>query len=160
MEVIGLGASLGVDVHVARDTLIEVEGMASGAFLLEPTFLTSASFGVRQFLSGSFYLRGGLRIRELVRPSLFKVADDDLDAFEVVRDLGPDLSIGNRWQWGNFTLGADWLGAYVPATHTAAKEKFVRKSTKEVVASTEIAAGEVRSPIEIRLLHVQAGVTF
>jgi len=151
--------SLGAGVHVARDTLVEVEGMAGGAFLLRPTILMSASLGVRQFVSDSFYLRGGLRFRELARPSSSK-AGDDLDALEEVRDLGPDLSLGNRWQWGGFTLGADWLGAYVPITQTAAKEKTTRRSTNEVVESRKLANGAVSSPIEIRLLHVQAGVTF
>lgn len=73
---------------------------------------------------------------------------------------GPDVSIGNRWDVGVFTIGADWLGVYVPLTQTSAQKDIVRDLTGEVVQTIEVPTGSFRSPLEIRLMYIQVGLSF
>jgi len=160
LEVIGVGLGAGVGVHVARDTLIEVDGMASAALTPSPTALASTSLGVRQFVTGSLYLRGAARYRYFARISESQPSAPNLGAVDVVSDIGPDVSLGNRWDIGVVTLGADWLGVYVPVTQITARQETVDDSTGEVVSSRELSRGDLSSPLEIRLFYVQLGLTF
>lgn len=80
---------------------------------------TAFALRVKHFFSNSFYAIGGVAYRDTdasyhVRP-IFPLS---LQSVEVAtlkeRDLGITASIGNAWQWENFTLGCDWVGFHMP----------------------------------------------
>lgn len=62
--------------------------------------------GYKNFNSNSFYYRPSVFFREM------KIEDTE-DTSYVFRDLGVGYAIGNQWQWKNFTLGCDWVGANI-----------------------------------------------
>lgn len=165
---LGAGVSVGVGVHVARRTLVELDAQLAGAFGQASVSSASTSLGVRQFFGETFYLRGGVRYQRLVESDntvyIAAQPEGDHDAPQglrwrmIVSDVGPDLSFGNRWRWGSFTLGVDWLGAYVPVVTTAARSEEVSESTGKVVSRASVRT--LASRLDLRLLHLQLGATF
>lgn len=78
----------------------------------------------REFVGNSFYLEAGLathqkHVRTLDYTYDFR-ANGSLGVayYEEQKytrsDFGVLFGIGNQWQWENFTLGCEWVGAYVP----------------------------------------------
>lgn len=63
----------------------------------------------KEFNGNSFYYRPSIFFREMS-------IQDTEDADYVFRDLGVGYAIGNQWQWENFTLGCDWIGANIRAS--------------------------------------------
>ena len=57
------------------------------------------------FVGNSFYSRAGLHYRAVKRQN-----ESLRTAEENYRDIHLRVSIGNQWQWSNFTLGVDWIG--------------------------------------------------
>lgn len=165
---LGAGVSIGVGVHVERRTLVELDAQLAGAFGQVSVATTSMSVGVRQFFSDTFYLRGGVRYQRLVesddivyiaaQPEGDHGVPDSIRQRLIVSDVGPDVSFGNHWQWGSFTLGVDWLGAYVPVITTAARSEEVSESTGKVASRTPVST--LSSRLDLRLLHLQLGATF
>ncbi len=73
----------------------------------------------KRFLGNSFYLRAGPGYREIelqydnwLSSPYFK--SNGFKDVGVSRSLVADVAIGNQWQWENFTLGCDWVGAMIP----------------------------------------------
>lgn len=107
------GATVGL--HLTQDTILYADythGLERLLwFELEST---SASIGVKNFVSNSFYYRLGLGARKFEMRTL---DFDFADLFTVEeQELGyatsafADFVIGNQWQWDYFTLGCDWIG--------------------------------------------------
>lgn len=61
----------------------------------------------KKFSGNSFYTRFTLFYRDM---NIDKDEDSDDDTDYVFRDIGGGFSIGNQWQWENFTIGCDWIG--------------------------------------------------
>lgn len=71
---------------------------------------TALLAGMKLFSGNSFYVRPEAYYRdfqETVSPELFSSETRQ----RKVQDIGISISIGNEWQWENFTLGCDWIGA-------------------------------------------------
>lgn len=67
----------------------------------------SLNVSLKYFLANSFYIKPGLfyvDYRYVTKGYFF--GDADIKR----KDLGMSFSIGNQWQWQNFTLGCDWFG--------------------------------------------------
>ena len=68
----------------------------------------------KRFLTNTLYLKGGgyYRNQKIVSStaSIGGVLIESESDFGEVNDLGASLSVGNQWQWKNFTIGADWIG--------------------------------------------------
>lgn len=162
LEVVGAGSSLGVGVHVARDTLVELDLMGSASFLREPMAWASTSVGVRHFVGDSFYLRGGVRYGLFTQTEETGPSTGPTHRTErVVHEIGPDVGLGHRAQWGPITFGVDWLGVHVPVVKIEAKDEQVRNQRNAIVSkSSSTPVSVTTSRIQIRLLHLQVGVTF
>ena len=66
--------------------------------------------GMKLFSGNSFYVRPEVYYRDLqetVRPELFSSETRKRN----VQDIGISINIGNEWQWENFTIACDWIGA-------------------------------------------------
>ena len=71
------------------------------------------------FWGNSFYTSTGLGVRASrteVQAADSESAPRDRHQFYRMQqtDVGPRLSVGNRWQWDVLSLGCDWAGIYVP----------------------------------------------
>jgi hypothetical protein len=68
---------------------------------------------LKHFTSNSFYVKPALyhRTQEIIDSYTYSFANgwesDDRTKFT---DIGVSFTIGNQWQWENFTLGCDWIG--------------------------------------------------
>jgi hypothetical protein len=66
----------------------------------------------KAFAKNSLYLKSSLYHRIQERVDKNSSAQRDQREFNKLsyEDMGLLFSIGNQWQWKNFTLGADWIG--------------------------------------------------
>ncbi|MBQ49266.1 MAG: hypothetical protein CMP10_17950 [Zetaproteobacteria bacterium] len=80
--------------------------------------------GYKWFPGNSMYLHGGLGQRSLK-------LDIDLGSAEL-SSLGLDIRLGNRWQWGGFTLGIDWLGYFLPISSSASTSAAIPDNNKDL----------------------------
>jgi hypothetical protein len=67
----------------------------------------------KSMLQNSFYIKTSLyhRVQERVKES-DSISTSENEEFQKVRyeDTGLLFTLGNQWQWENFTLGCDWIG--------------------------------------------------
>jgi len=108
------GNGLAFGKFLSSDLILFIEGVNGGMNL----FLDDGrgkvwSIGghAKYFVGNSFYWRGGIdsvstSYRCSNRATWFSFCGDDFDAQSAVISI----SIGNQWQWENFTLGTDWIG--------------------------------------------------
>ncbi len=80
------------------------------------TKITYNSLGIhyKYFSSNSFYVRGGL---DFMKGHLNNNYVSNYGSSSYSFDahvLSVMFNIGNQWQWDNFTLGCDWVGATSP----------------------------------------------
>lgn len=69
-----------------------------------PETLRAISIGNRHFFGNSFNLLSSIYWKQ---HSKFDRANGHTYLF---KDYGAGISIGNEWQWKNFTMGCDWFG--------------------------------------------------
>lgn len=72
----------------------------------------------KKFVNNSFYFLSGVSYREVK----FNFSENFSSFFDYTSDfegkaIALDISIGNQWQWKNFTLGCDWIGGSLPITN-------------------------------------------
>lgn len=113
-----------------------------------------------KFISNSFYLSGGPGYR-LVAYN-FEVGADYYgrapDGFQKskYRDLGADLAVGSRWQWGYLTFGCEWVGLYMPVltlSHTLEDHPDAREERRQIKEDGIDLAN-------VRFLTLQVGLAF
>ena len=83
-----------------------------------PVLNVRTSISFEKFLGNSFFVNGGFGRRTL-RYAGLRFSDVFLDKNDfgfTYTDMGVNAGLGNRWQWENFTIGAQWIGVYVPVT--------------------------------------------
>ena len=98
----------------------------------------------QHFPGNSFFIRPGIEYvrfdRRLVT-SYSRISNLEASAFSLVRASGYDLSgesiyakfsIGNQWQWENFTLGCDWIGASIPLSHKITQARTFDKNLNNI----------------------------
>lgn len=69
-----------------------------------PESTRAISFGDRYFIGNSFNVLGSIYWKQ---HSKF---DRSTNRTYFFKDFGAGVSIGNEWQWENFTMGCDWFG--------------------------------------------------
>lgn len=79
---------------------------------------SSLAVSYKKFVSNSFYFLSGLSYREVK----FNFSENFGSILDYASDfegsaIALDISIGNQWQWENFTLGCDWIGGSLPITN-------------------------------------------
>ena len=91
--------------------------------------LDSKSIGAhwKHFTGNSFYLNTGVDFRsmEYKYVSTFSSTDSKFDGKSFVLSF----SIGNQWQWDNFTLGCDWVGIVVPVSSSISGDSITTGSS-------------------------------
>jgi hypothetical protein len=150
----GLLLSLGgcVGAYVTPDVAIELVGRL-GVDPLVAYSTQSVGPGVRWFPGNSLHLDGGVRYRHFQQiGALGWGISDELRDLEA-DDVGPELAVGNRWQWGWFTLGVEWIGLYQPLLALDAHATFRGGRT-----SADPGLGHL--PRELRLATLTTGVSF
>ncbi len=74
-------------------------------------------FSYKKFASNSFYYKTGLDYRKMnyhyISRDISTSIIDRENKFQA-ESIVASFSIGNQWQWENFTLGCDWVGYSMP----------------------------------------------
>jgi len=155
---IGMGAQLGV--YASPSTLIEADVLSGVAVFPDAPQSNSFSLGIRQFVSPSFNVRAALRYRKLRTEKWFWDFDETYDEYLEQWDVGFDIALGNRWQIGSFTIGADWFGIYSPLVTLDAEAVVENQHTGAEVQREDIDKDEVDQHYDIRLAFLQLGGSF
>jgi hypothetical protein len=111
----------------------------------------------KRFASNSFYYTLGLSRREAGYRETEEPSGVTAYKFNGYA-LGGEVSIGNQWQWKNFTLGCDWIGFNFPLGYTIESEESSGnswdvadlESRKKAFLDTTLALG----------LHFYVGASF
>lgn len=103
--------------------------------------------GAKNYTGNSFFVRPEVyyrKFKEEVRPELFSNRTET----RVYSDIGVSLSIGNEWQWENFTAGFDWIGI---AGRVAKLEDNNKRSWLDTEADEQF---------EVNVLNFRLGYSF
>ena len=147
----GCGAGLQVGFYVSSNTLIEADLLVAAAILPDLPVSKSTSVGVRQFITGSLYLKGALRYRDLHFLNPILPYDSDFIDRPAQQDMGLEPAIGNRWQWDRFTLGLEWVSVYYPVVLAKAERVYTTDGHRKLDTSTMA---------DVRYIHLQLGASF
>jgi hypothetical protein len=78
---------------------------------------SSIGLSYKNFISNSFYFKVGVDYRKMnyhyTSRDIFNSVIERENIFKS-ESIVSGLSIGNQWQWQNFTLGCDWVGYSLP----------------------------------------------
>ena len=130
----GVGAQVGY--FLSPKLMLEADYLhASFSFLGYQSNVNVATVRTKLFVGNSFYVQGGLGIRNLesVDDSLSLFGTDSYNSTFTSSYLVGEIGIGNRWQFSAFTIGCDWVGYLVPVAKLSSSEKFsgtVSETTK------------------------------
>ena len=117
--------------HVSPDQVIQIEltsgvdkwtGIGSGNRSEGKT----AGVYYKQFSGNSFYFKTGLDYTTYERYYNYGWTNNvPTDGYSYKGSkVSASISIGNQWQWENFTLGCDWVGLSAPLTSESHDEKY------------------------------------
>ena len=71
----------------------------------------AVKLGVKKFTGNSFYYKAGIYYLGQNTKHYEKKNNGERVGVESYFDeVGASVSIGNQWQWDNFSIGADWIG--------------------------------------------------
>ena len=153
-NIIGIGTGLQAGFYAAPDTLIEGDLLGAAAIFPDLPISASMSVGVRQFLTGSLYIKGAFRYRNLHFSKFLLTGQvNDFD-YTAQKDLGLDLAFGNRWQWGSFILGLEWVSLYLPVAILKAESVF------ENDERVSLDSNATSTRLDVRYLQLQLGASF
>jgi len=159
-NVLGFGVGIQGGAYVATNTLLEVDALTAVAIFPNVPRSDSVSFGVRQFVTPTFYVKGGVRYRRLrTEEYLFDSEPDGYDEFIEQSDIGLDMALGNRWQWGGFTLGVEWFGVYRPLKTLDANQVLKNHETG-LETRTGVSESKIDVTHDLRIAHLQLGGSF
>lgn len=167
---IGLGiapfptAGFLANYYIKRNHVVElayVSGSLS-VFAIDLSWsLISARY--KYFIGNSFYVNSGLGYRQFVFKDKFETlfgAADNIDAELKSTSLGVEFTIGNQWQWDNFTLGTDWIGIFVPVSSNSDDKYLVNGQEPEEAKDLNDSSESLGKTPNYELLRFYLGVTF
>ncbi len=111
-------SGLSAGFFINRNSLVQLEytsGDNDETLYTSEYDAKSAGVHYKHFLGNSFYANVGGDYRKIkmhANDSLF--GDQDGEHIATGESLALSVSIGNQWQWENFTLGCDWIGFAAP----------------------------------------------
>jgi hypothetical protein len=82
----------------------------------------AVTLSYKSFVSNSFYYTVGIGRREAGYNEA-EVPSGTTSYTFTGSSIGAEISIGNQWQWKNFTLGCDWIGYNFPLSHKIDSEE-------------------------------------
>jgi hypothetical protein len=92
----------------------------------------STGLSYKKFVANSFYYKAGFDYRTVEYNyknfDLFTGLSNREDSFNA-ESVVASLSIGNQWQWENFTLGCDWIGYSKTIYYDIKNEKSIGGTT-------------------------------
>ncbi|MBC7370100.1 MAG: hypothetical protein H7326_00955 [Bdellovibrionaceae bacterium] len=80
----------------------------------------------KKFVANSFYFKTGLDYQAI--DYSYNLYSNDYYGFKG-NTLGATFSIGNQWQFENFTLGCDWVGIFLPIASNTTKDVVTANSS-------------------------------
>lgn len=150
-----LGAGARAGVYVTPDIGVDLDGQVSAMLLMGVS--TSAAVGVHYFLGETTYVRAALRVRRLAASlDPFWTGGGEFDHQLYQTDLGPDLAVGHRWQWGAFCLAVEWAAIYLPVIALDVEQRTIAPDNGEVLLREE---GDAKLYPYSRALFVQVGAS-
>ncbi len=143
-EIVGIGPSgvagggLNVGFFLSPDSILQLElhggkTKNDGVWISwdEDDVLTkegfSAGLNLKYFPGNSFYIKGGANYRQfkLKETTGMWFSNDVVTREFKGESVALGFSVGNQWQFGNFTLGCDWFGVQVPVSSRVYDESYV-----------------------------------
>ncbi len=121
--------------------------------------LTTETARVRFFVGNSFNLVAGAGLRQS-KSDVYKWSDHDVQSHFRSNSIITEVSLGNRWQFSNFTLGVDWFGLMGPLakfSSSTSHDADVSDSSRES-RSTEFNDGNNR--LRYSFVKLQLGAAF
>ena len=118
--------------YLSPTSLIQLEfGQGNNGLLVFSSAyrsLRTDSIGIqfKQFVANSFYFKTGVDYQ--VIDFSYSYFSSDYYTFKG-STLGASFSIGNQWQFENFTLGCDWVGIFLPVASNTTKDVVTANST-------------------------------
>ncbi len=156
---------LGFGVFLDSDSLIDMtyhhnisKNLAGSEYRVQ-----IENFGThyKKFMKNSFYFKTGLDYRRVTYEYNSNFGDGSLEEntqFKATA-LNASFALGNQWQWDTFTLGCDWVGAYVPLSTSTSNEYTAGSFSRNV---RRLSDDERRYVNELTLYfaHFYLGVSF
>jgi hypothetical protein len=103
------------------------------------------SVDLKSFWGNSFYTRVGFSKRDYdFSWDVYPTDDDGTISFETERlsaktsSTGLELGLGNQWQWNSFSIGADWIGVYIPLSSSGTDEVVNEGNAVEAGIFTDV----------------------
>ncbi len=121
----GIGLTPGY--YYKSDTLFELDHVFGEVNLLFfSVYGQQTTARIKKFWGNSFYTNAGIGSRTIGIKDNLKDLTGTKDVILDVNSsaLGLDFQIGNRWQFEMFSIGCDWIGAFVPLTKINDKTTF------------------------------------
>ncbi|MDQ3235626.1 MAG: hypothetical protein M3Q07_27770, partial [Pseudobdellovibrionaceae bacterium] len=122
---------------------------------------------VKEFISNSFYMEGGFGVRKkyVHRKNRDLIIEDSTYWVKHTSDYsrtdaGFLIGIGNQWQWSRFTIGCEWIGAYIPASPTRVngnKEEIREDGSRR---NLSLDRSDRNTETSVRLLNFHLGMVF
>jgi hypothetical protein len=112
----------------------------------ETTISTHAlSLEGKYFVGSTFYVGAGLQLQSQHRVqtdtySSNLIASEESKSDVQMTTLAVGSFIGNQWEFDHWTIGADWVGAYVPLVSSATKKNTPRASGLQIADASETPA--------------------
>lgn len=117
--------------HLSSDQVLQVEvssGYDKWSGLSSNNRAEGKTAGIfyKQFSGNSFYFKGGLDYSTYDRSYNYMwLNGTPTDGYSYKGSkVSASLSIGNQWQWDNFTIGCDWIGIAMPITSESHDERI------------------------------------
>ncbi len=158
----------GIGYYLTPDNILELS-YSSGEtdFLFTRVSNSMSSLHLKTFWGNSFYTNLGVASRMF--GYRFDFTEVDADGNFTSRNssfglqnkvLGADFTIGNRWQWDTFTIGCDWIGAFVPFATTGSTEVISKNYSPEDIQDANEAMDRFGKQGSIQFLRFYLGVSF
>lgn len=142
-EIVGIGPSgvagggVNVGFFLSPDSILQIElhggktkndglmiALDEDDSLIKEGF--SAGLNYKYFPGNSFYIKGAASYRQFkLKETTGMWFSNEITTREFKGEsVAAGISIGNQWQFGNFTLGCDWFGIQLPVSSRIYDEKF------------------------------------
>lgn len=120
----------------------------------------SIAMSYKKFTGNTFYFTNTLNYRNVK----YKEAENfgnpsDYDYNFEGNALSLDFSIGNQWQWHNFTMGCDWIGVSIPVSNST-KNENISGDTASAQTSIDDHKGYFLESFSFRSLYFYIGASF
>lgn len=126
LQYIHFGRGIQAGYFLTPDSVAELDVVTSEFQLLgQNSEINVGTLRYKSFVGNSLFLQGGLGIRETRRDDVSgiysgKNNESHFSAKQIVAEFG----LGNRWQFGHFTMGCDWVGLLQPIAKISSSESF------------------------------------